>query len=49
MRVILTLLLMVTSVPAWAEWEKVGETDALVAYLPPGTSAAMGYSLICAP
>ena len=42
MRVILALLLMVTSVPAWAEWEKVGETDALVAYLDPATIRKIG-------
>ena len=37
MRVILTLLLLVSAVQARADWEKVGETDAFVAYIDPST------------
>ena len=43
MRVILTMLLMLAAAPAWSEWEKVGETDALVAYIDPATIRKTGH------
>ena len=37
MRIALTLSLMLAAAPAWAEWVKVGRTDAAVHYVDPAT------------
>ena len=37
MRVVLTVLLMLATAPAWAEWLKVSENDTVVFYVDPAT------------
>ena len=42
MRIVLTLSLIFASAPAWAEWVKVGRTDAAVHYVDPATVQESG-------
>lgn len=43
MRVVLTLLLMVATAPAWADWMKVDESDNQVVYIDPATIRKDGH------
>jgi len=42
MRIALTLSLILAAAPAWAEWVKVGRTDAAVHYVDPATVSKDG-------
>ena len=42
MRIALTLSLVLAAAPAWAEWVKVGRTDAAVHYVDPATVSRDG-------
>ena len=42
MRIALTLLLVLASAPAWAQWVKVGQTYAAVHYVDPATVSKDG-------
>jgi hypothetical protein len=43
MRIVLALSLMLAAAPAWAEWVKVGRTDAAVHYIDAATIRRDGY------
>ena len=42
MRVVLTLLLMLSVAPAWADWAKVSEEDGIAFYIDPSTVRKIG-------
>ncbi len=43
MRLVLSVLVMISTTPAWAEWEKMSESERAVTYIDPNTIRKDGH------